>query len=288
MNQKQRALKLRKALTKVMSPYKNRKVAVLMSSGVDSHSVLFAALEAGAKVELLSFSLDDRQSRDCAVAESTAAAFDLKFHRIDLPSDVPTLIEDVKYMVGQCGAVKKTHIECFWPMMYAIDKVSRLGIHHVGTGHGADNYYCLSRKANQHYKDKPDEYRALSFNDPHWSQKSFIQAYGKSLGKQRQVQFLYPYHTRSVFNVFTGASIDELNKPKQKYITRLAFEDYFENCKVYNHQPFQLGDSGITEHFEKLLDTDLNTGGYKSVVGVYNSLKRELLGEAPIDQGDED
>lgn len=262
------AKNLRKALVDTMRAAPEKKVAVLMSSGVDSHTVLFSALEAGKDVSTYSFTLADRESRDFKIARDTAAIFGLPFTKISLPTDLETLIADVFDML-KMGAVKKTHVECLWPMLYAIESVKERVI---CTGHGADNYYCLSRKAYQHYKGRADEYRSLCFEDPYWSQKEFIQKHAQQFGRR----FLYQYHEQKVFDVFNGTTYEDLNKPHQKSVSRDAFADYFERCRVYTHMPFQLGDSGIAEHFTLLLDTEYNTNGYKSVVGVYNAMRKQL------------
>jgi hypothetical protein len=152
-------------------------------------------------------------------------------------------------------------------MMYVMRKVKQRTIL---TGHGADNYYCLSRKAYQHYHGRWDEYRELSFDDPKWSQKQFTRQFGEPLNKW----FAYPYHSKRVFNVFKGTTYEELNKPHQKSVSRDAFASELERCKVYTHMPFQLGDSGIAEHFEKLVSMECNLSNAKTVVGVYNSISR--------------
>ena len=50
-------------------------------------------------------------------------------------------------------------------------------------------------------------------------------------------------------------------------------------CETTNKKyiyPFQVGDSGIAQHFESLLDTRLNDKGYKSVVGIYNNIVKQV------------
>jgi hypothetical protein len=71
---------------------------------------------------------------------------------------------------------------------------------------------------------------------------------------------------------FVGRSWDEVNKPKQKQPIRDSFPDMFKRIKVFPHTNFQLGDSGISDHFAQLVHTALNKKGHTSVVGVYNNL----------------
>jgi hypothetical protein len=73
---------------------------------------------------------------------------------------------------------------------------------------------------------------------------------------------------------FRGRSWEDVNKPTQKWPIHEAFRDYRERVRVYPHQNFQLGDSGIADHFETLLKTEVGNG-CRSVVSIYNRLAQE-------------
>ena len=268
MDQKTRAKKLRKALVARAASYGIKKVAVPMSSGVDSHCALFACLEAGLKPHVYSFHLEGVESRDVRIAQATAKEFGLPFTKVTLPTGQKRLIKDV-VKLAEFGCRSKTDFECFWPMMHLLPKIKEDVFF---TGHGADSLYCLSRKACQHFAGREDEFRELAFSSNKAFQKGLIEKWCSDNGG---MQYCPIFFTPQILKIFKGATPADLNKPIQKAVSRMAFEEYFERVRVYVHQPFQLGDTGIKAGFEEhLLDSPLNTKGYKSVVGIYNELVR--------------
>jgi len=81
-----------------------------------------------------------------------------------------------------------------------------------------------------------------------------------------------PYLSKEMIEEFSGTTWEEINKPKQKYPIIVAYKEYFDKIRVYPHQNFQKGDSGISEHFTKLLSTELNTNNFRSVTSIFNRL----------------
>jgi len=269
MDQKTRARKLRKALVERAASYGVKKVAVPMSSGVDSHCALFACLEAGLKPHVYSFHLEGVESRDVRIAQLTAKEFGLPFTKVTLPTGQKRLMKDV-VKLAEFGCRSKTDFECFWPMYHLLPKIKEDVFF---TGHGADSLYCLSRKACQHYAGREDEFRALAFSSNKAFQKGLIEKWCAENGGD--LAYCPIFFTPKILKIFQGATPADLNKPIQKAVSRMAFEEYFERVRVYVHQPFQLGDTGIKAGFEEhLLESPLNTKGYKSVVGIYNELVR--------------
>ena len=94
MDQKTRAKKLRTALIAEARRVGVKKVAVPMSSGVDSHSALFACLEAGLQPHVYSFHMEGIESRDFRSAQATADHFNLPFTEVVLdycPGSAPAV-----------------------------------------------------------------------------------------------------------------------------------------------------------------------------------------------------
>jgi tRNA U34 2-thiouridine synthase MnmA/TrmU len=238
--------------------------AVFMSSGVDSHSVLFALLELGVPVTGYSFTLDSHESRDFKYARETCEKFDVPFTPVLLNTDINQLKKFCLYAVKR-GAKSKTDFECMWPMVYAMRRMEE---HYIISATAADSHFALSKKANMHYKDKVDSYRTGVFKKANTGQKILLRAEAARMGKH----YLTPYDTTRMCSELHGYSWDELNKPKQKQPIRSAFPEYFDRIKTTVHTNLQLGDSGIADHFTKLLDTDWNRWNYKSIKGIYNKL----------------
>ena len=142
------------------------------------------------------------------------------------------------------------------------------------SGIGADCYYVLSKKGMIHYKSNPDAYRELLFNNPNYSQR----LQHKMLEKKYNIKHYMPYFDKSVFKLFRGASLAECNKPKQKNPVKTQYEKELIKGTYFNHTIYQKGDSGISNMFTKLLDTEWNIKQWKSIVGIYNAVsKKEIV-----------
>jgi Asparagine synthase. len=243
-------------------------VALCLSSGIDSQSLLFAMLDCGITPHVYSFTLEDRESRDFMEAKALAAKMCVPFTKITLPVDVETLINDCFVMAREYGAKKKTDFECLWPFLYVYTNVEEK---YIVTGIPADGHFCISKKGILHYKDDVDGFRKMYFSNPNAGQRLLRQKLADKYGKVN----VDPFYSPNIAEALKGMSWNELNKPQQKMPIRNSFA-YFATMKVHNHTNLQLGDSGIAEHFETLLDTRLNDKGYKSVVGIYNKIIKQV------------
>lgn len=225
--------------------------AILLSGGVDSLSVAFAAANLGKKITAYSFCLEDNLSYDYKFAESTAHHFgwDFKGIQIDM-SD----FEDKFLELVRLRCVKKTHFECVFPFLYVYPQIKEK---YVLSGWAADGYFGVSKKANIHYKhtkEKFDEFRDDYFKPK--NQAGYI--WHRKVSDMHNKIFVTPYLTQSVKEYFYQFTWEELNKPKQKHHVREAFEQF--NLKVPKpHRNLQI-DSGITKAFERLVlpNKDLN------------------------------
>ena len=238
--------------------------AVLLSSGVDSHSALFALMELKVPVTCYSFTLDNHESRDFKYARATCETLGVPFVPVYLNTSVEHLKKFCLYAV-KAGARSKTDFECMWPMMVAFRKIKE---NFIISATSADSHFALSKKANMHYKDRVDYYRMVVFKKPNTGQRILLKSEAARMGKV----YFTPFDTTRVCGELHGYSWEELNKPQQKQPIRSAFPEYFDQIKTTVHTNLQLGDSKIAEHFKILLDSDWNTRGLKSVKGIYNDL----------------
>ena len=239
-------------------------VALFLSGGIDSASLLFALQEAGKQVTCYSFMLDGKASTDFLLARRNARAFGAEFVPVLLPRSLASLKADL-LTLSRLGAKKKTDFECGWPMLYAYAAV-REGV--VFSGMGADGHFCISKKGMLHYRDRVDEFRRVTFSNPSYAQQPLHRAMSHRLGKVA----VLPYVTKEMQSVFHGLTWDQVNRPKQKQPILDAFPEQYRRITILPHTNLQLGDSGIADHFRCLLSSDWNTGGWKSPVGIYNTL----------------
>jgi asparagine synthetase B (glutamine-hydrolysing) len=256
---------VRKVLLAEVGQIPGDEVAVLLSGGIDSLACGLAARQLGKKVVSYSFTLNGHVSTDFQGARMVSREFGFEFRPVILPTDMPSLVRDLMDL-ADLGAKSKTDYECGWPVLRAIRQVGEPAII---TGHGADGHFCISKKGMIHYKDtRIDEFRQGLFSNPRYAQQELLRAETSRLGKSLCLPFL----SDAMVKEFAGTSWSDVNKPKQKQPILDAFPKEFARVKVRPHVNLQLGDSGIAQHFYKLLDTDLNTGGFKTPVGVYNRL----------------
>ena len=248
----------------------NKDVALLLSRGIDSHSLLFELIEQQKRVVIYSFTLEDRESSDFKGARKTAEHFGIPFVPIYLPVSIEQLQKDVLYLIREKGLRKKTEIECTWAMMYALKTIKE---EHIVTGLGADGHFVISKRGCLHYKftvELMNEFRNNLFSNPNYAQQAILKELGEEAGKT----FVSPYLSKEMIEVFKDTSWEELNKPRQKQIILDMYPAYFSQVSIHHHTNFQLGDSGIAEHFSKLMDTCWNIGKGKTVISIYNAIAR--------------
>lgn len=243
--------------------------AVLLSGGVDSTSVLLAARALGKRPRAYSFRLADRESTDFRVARENARRLGVDFVPVVLPTDLATLADDVTFLVRGLGLRKKADVECAWPVVRALRAIAEAD---VLVGSAADGHFGLSKKAMIHHRGSVaslDAFRAALFARPDYAQAATLARYAASLGKRLHV----PYKADGMVALFRGTSWESLNRPRQKMPIR-ASDDDFARLVVRPHTNLQKGDSGIAEHFEKLLATPLAPPGARATVAVYNAVAR--------------
>lgn len=249
-------------------------ITVFLSSGIDSHACLFACLELGLNVSALSFRLDTHESTDFKLARDTAQRFNIPFHEVKLNSDVDHLKKWVLFAVNKLGAEGKSSIECMWPLYCSVKKAHAVGAKHIVAGMGGDNFYLLAKKVAMHCQDLVPEVRRIVFRSES-DQNSLLKRMAFQHGMYAHLPF---YEFGRVYaELETDTDYVKINSP-QKAMTNQAWPELKKLCKVKPHQNFQLGDTNISGIFaDKLLASDWNTRGLKSVVGIYNDVAAGLL-----------
>jgi len=227
---------------------KDTDVAVLLSGGVDSLSVAFAAKRLGKRITAYSFYLKGNMSYDAKKAAEVAVRENWKLKLIPIPLD--TLEKDFIRLAKDIECQKKTHFECCFPFLHIYPKIEE---EEVLSGWAADGYYGISKKAILHYtkgksKEKFDEFRKNYFDvnnraGYNWHHRIAI---------QHNKNFITPYLDEKVTKFFWEKDWYELNQPFQKHHVVTAFEE-FKKYKFKKHINLQLG-SGIDKHFETLID----------------------------------
>lgn len=249
---------------------KDQHTTVFLSSGLDSHACLFAAMDNGLNVSATSFTLDTHESTDFKIARETAEILKIPFHPVVLRTDVDYLKKWVKYAVLELELVAKPDIECMWPLSVALKKTDAK---HILTGFDSDVFFMSNKKPSMHAKQILAKYKRFSLGRAKL-QQILLKNLALRIGKQVHYPFLehgYMYMAMQHENDYV-----KLNSP-QKALLREAYAKEMTELNVKRHQSFQLGDTGISKIFEILLDSDWNTRGAKSVKSIYNDVRKGVI-----------
>lgn len=278
---KPRAEKIRRIMINSLKEVKSKEIAVLLSSGVDSHACLFAALEAGKTVKCYTFGLEGVESTDWKVAQKTALLLGLEWKGVVLPASYEHMMEYLEQVFFTYNKerihIGKTTVECMWPMFHALKAVTDDGNKATMLGMGGDVFFATTRKHLKQVKAGGFQQVLDEFEQSYITRRSPQDIMARcwlDIHSQRSHKLVYPFQTKSMINSFRDMEpIAEGNFPIQKAPVRAAFYDYFAAVDVRTHISYQKGDSGISDHFANLLlNSDLNVGNWRSVVGVYNML----------------
>jgi asparagine synthetase B (glutamine-hydrolysing) len=255
-----------------------KEVALLFSGGTDSTLILFSFLELGIKPVCYTFGVKGYKSGDIKKTKELADFYKLDHKIIEIEPDVVQLEKDVRYLIGHLRMFRKTVIQCMHPIMYVVPQVKEKVIFN---GLNADSLYGTSRKICIEGRDSVEKFVAMRKEesyDPTLSDhiiKAYIEEHG--------IKCIDPYREPEIEDLFfnNGFSWFDMNKPKEKMIAYLAFQDYYENgsLKIYRRSSSYQIEAKLREYHDLLLDTDLNTGKWKVVGPIYKKIYREIFEE---------
>ena len=266
--------------TEIEKQSSDKEVAVLLSGGVDSLSVAFAAQRLGKTINAYTFHLKGQPTYDSIKAQEISIKNNWYCRVIEVPTD--NLEEDFLRLAKEIKCVKKTHFECCYPFIHLYPQIKE---REVLSGWAADGYYGISKKALLHYtkgktKQKFDEFRDNYYDIK--NQAGYI--WHNRVAEMNNKKFITPYLTESVKQYFYNMTWLELNNPTQKHHVRKAFKKEFMNTGVKKHINLQLG-SGVDKLFETLIDNKkINFKNRKRVMDICRdwSTQFESLAKLPI------
>jgi asparagine synthetase B (glutamine-hydrolysing) len=265
---------IKEVIKNCVSNIPDQEVALCLSSGMDSNSILFELIEQGKKVTAFTFTMEGIASRDFIHAKKNCEAFGVDLIRVELPNSVDKLKEAI-YKLARMGAKTKADFECFFPFLYLYEHPA-LTQKYILSGLGGTGHFCITKKGMIHFRDtKIDEFRSNLYSNPNHCQKNMHDQVCESLGKVH----IMPYMTQEMINEFNGVQWVDINKPKEKQAILENYKDWFSKVKVFRHTNFHKGDSGISTAFLQLVHTDLNKGNFKTPKGIYNDIIDEVKSE---------
>ena len=262
------------ALKKTLSEYLLRElpeknVAILLSGGVDSISLLLLLLELGYNVTAYNFHITGIMSTDFIRAKQVSRFLGVRFEEILLKNNIDEIIPELFQLCREYPMKTKTDFECFYPLSTAFGNCSERCI---VTGLGSDGNFGTSKKALIHFKDNPELFRDVRIKNSKngkYAQKTLCDMYGEKTGRK----IVSPYRSVEVAELLAQYNWYELNKPRQKWPIVFMFYEVFQLLGAPKNQAFQCGDSGIQELFQQLVSHDINVRGSKISTGVFNQIK---------------
>tara|TARA_R110002126_G_C10394699_1_gene495349 strand:+ start:133 stop:987 length:855 start_codon:yes stop_codon:yes gene_type:complete len=254
---------------------------IMLSSGVDSNTILAALLRNDIRPTVYSFHVKDHYSTDYRYADNLAKKLKLDFVEVEILKNIDDIIENVRFTMSEFGFRKKADIECSIPMLNVIQTAIGSDVKNIFSGAYGDYFFgttrkCYIRASQGDGKTNPqwlDEYR-----DEIWASKDLGQSGRlRIFANKHDIQLTTPYRDPRLAAIFRGSSWGSVNTPMQKMPFRAAFPE-IESWKVAKkNQPFQLGDTNIAKSYEQLLKTDLNVGNWKAVIGIYNAIAKGIV-----------
>lgn len=239
-------------------------VALLFSGGTDSLTVLWTLMDLGIPVNAYTFHLSHHKSQDLIFAEKACGHWNIPLTIVTENNNTKKEIED---MIGVIQSARKTHVECmfaFWRMIQNVKEKQVFSGILADVLYGSDRDSCI-----QHSKSIASvftEYRLKYLREP---DTDGVKQAGMICDHFKK-QFIAPYTEPELWNTFFGWTLKEMNSPKQKMPALLAFQDRFNEIKIYRKNENLQCESGIREYMESVFGLHVRKS-YKEILNSVNN-----------------
>lgn len=263
---------------------KKEKIGVALSSGIDSNAILYGLHKMGYNVVGYTYHRENILSYDYKVAKQTCDNLGIPHVEVVVPDKLNFSL--VKHLIKDHDFKLKTAVEVLYIMDHVWKQMSEDGIKNAFCGCDADDYFCISKKAQIHFKNTLElnqEFRKLCFDEIEFDSKTGFATkviwdrqlrYWPITAAEHKVNLKQPYNNLEMFNFFWDKTWDELNKPKQKHPLWALYPDYVaKSGKLTTHLDLQCSDTDIRQIFEVLLkDKKLNIKRRERMIDLYRDL----------------
>lgn len=279
------------SLTAAAEPYADSEtVAVALSGGADSCSVLAGLMAVGAKPIIVSYTPDTHESTDFRMAAETAENLGLRFVPAYVSMHPDDLEDDARFLIAR-GFRSQLMVESMSPMITIQREAQKAGVTTLFTGDQSDGYFINSNWAPIQWQKRkgyePDEYTKIHTDttteriddirrEYFASDKSCSEAI-KKMGLEFGLEVVVPYRDPAILEAFLGTFWAEVNKPRFKEPIRVAFAEWFRSDRILVRDKvvnLHKGDSQFAEKFRRALLGQPHLSGYRSPIGLYNAIAR--------------
>lgn len=241
-----------------------KKSALALSGGKDSHTILFAMLELGVTPVAYSLHVEGNISTDFKVARDTCNKLGVEFNEVIIPKKID--INILTRLIVEYDRVNKVDVEVYYPILYLLDAVKE---RMLLVGITAGVMVPLSKKACIHFKNNPtklNEWREKDWKNV--TRKDFL-----DLNSFSDIIVRDPFYNRTILDWFKLQPWDSLHKPNQKQVLIDMFPEMFAKIYTTKQMSMQVGDSGIREIYEPLLlDKELNYKNRTRMIDLYKDI----------------
>jgi len=251
---------------------------LLMSGGVDSAAILSVLLHLNKQPKLYTFTLGTELSNDAKVSLDIAKTFNLDIELITIPKDSKTLISDINKLLSIFNKVSKTAIQCGHFLLYLAPVIKKDGYDKIlgGTGGVVEDdrkvHVCLHTKG----EDAAREYRKGGMTLRNNLHQGGVKGM-HDVAENFEIELLEPYKNKELSEYALSLDMKVINYPVQKGIAVRAFPEFWNNGNWYRtNSPLQIN-GGIRDWHHTLIDSNLNTGNWKSCIGVYNKMYKDII-----------
>jgi asparagine synthetase B (glutamine-hydrolysing) len=268
---------------------KPRRVALLLSGGVDSTIVGLAAHNLGHQVVAYTFRVGARHSYDSKWAEKTAHTMGWEWVPVELPTSAQSIIRLWPEMHAM-GCRKKRDFECTWPFMYVYPTIRE---RYVLNGLNADCFFGLGRKAVKLGAAGKDA-DPVAFNRLRVELNKFVCSrpigdldrdhnpsgmwFHAQLQEANDIVDVNPFVCQEMYDYLMRFTWQQLNMPRQKHFLHETYPAELELVGARNHQNYQKAGK-IDVLFEKLLATGINFGGRNRTLEMFADWWRPTYAE---------
>lgn len=259
----------------------DRPLVISLSGGVDSATLLFAALDAKLDVRAVTFQMEHFVSPDMRAARALCRTFGVPHLEVNIPASRLDVLRDVERLIDmlhweKTDRIRKTAIQCAYPYLYVVPRVQKwLGDEHpiIVTGFAAGSATMTTRAdgkmISMYGEASVSSARYSRVEDPNVSTYHIMQL-GRDLGAYMFDLFDDPLF----FTWVQQFPISLTNQPVQKYMLVGLYKPYWKIGPFYRTpESFQVV-SGIREAHDQLL-TLQKYRRHHAIIGAYHQIAIE-------------
>jgi asparagine synthetase B (glutamine-hydrolysing) len=280
---------IRRRVLQTVRRYRRRKVAIALSGGVDSCSILAAMLENDMCPKVVSYTPDTHVSTDFQMAQAAAGYFMLPFTPAIVNTDPYQLESDVRIVLG-LGYTGKVEVECLTPLVTICRTAAEAGVRVLFTGDQADGYFVLSKWASHNADRAAGVPRGQRTNvqrdttpgridhlrDRYWELDKSCSKGVQAIGRLYDLDVVVPYRDEAIKEAFRYSLWSEINRPRFKEPIRLAFEEMLADIPT---RPLPVNLHKGDSRFAEILSTTLMAlphlrGRWRTPRGLYSAMAR--------------